>query len=114
MITQDNIEHLTVFAEQYYCKDCKTNSCEIFTNGSYEKCAPLLLAFEKQESDYHAFLTSVQRPYIPGKCVLCRNDEINDKDTNYTLITLRNNDGTIRMRGYLCSHHYNKEMIKNE
>ena len=40
-----------------------------------------------------------------------RNEDINDKDTNYTLATLRYTDGKIRMRGYLCSYHYKQEWI---
>lgn len=111
MITQESIDHLTVFAEQHYCKNCKTNPCEIFTSGMYEKCLPLLSEFEKQESDYQVFLASVQKPHIPGKCVFCRNEEMNDRDKDYTLVTLRNHGGTIKMRGYLCSYHYNKECV---
>ena len=105
MITQENIEHLTVFAEQHFCKNCTTNPCKIFTSGEYEKCPSCLQAFEKQESEYHNFLASVQKPFIPGKCVCCRNEEMNDKDTDYKLVTIRNHDGTIKMRGYLCAYH---------
>ena len=108
MIT--DIEGLTIFAEQNYCKKCLVNPCEIFTNGKYERCVHLLSAFQKQELDYHNFLLSVQKPHIPGKCVLCRNEEMNDRDTEYTLTLLRNVNGTIRTRGYLCSYHYKKEV----
>ena len=108
-MNQDEIESLGIFAEQHHCKECKTNPCEIFTNGEYEKCNALLSEFQKQESEYHTFLNSVQKPFIPGKCVFCRNEEMDDRDTNYTLTTLRNYDGTIRMRGYLCSYHHLKE-----
>ncbi len=111
MITQDNIEDLTIFAEHHFCKKCTTNPCEIFTGGRYEKCVPLLAEFEKRESEYNKFLSSVQKQHVPGKCVFCRNEEMDDRDTDYQLITLRNLDGTIRMRGYLCGYHRAKEWV---
>ena len=103
-------EQLTVFAEQYYCRYCKTNPCEIFTSGKYETCPGLLAEFQKQENEYNDFLASIQKPFVPGKCLLCRNEEMNDRDNNYTLTTLRNPNGTIKMRAYLCSYHYQKEV----
>lgn len=111
MITQDESVRLTIFAEQIHCKICTTNPCQIFTNGQYEKCPGVLSAFQKQEDGYNAFLNSLQKPFIPGKCVHCRNEEMNDRDTDYELVTLRNHDGTIRMRGYLCSYHRKQEWI---
>ena len=110
-MNQNDIEGLTVFAEQNYCKGCNTNPCQTFTAGKYEDCVPLLAAFNKQESDYHTFLESVQKQHIPGKCVFCREEEVDDKDKDYTLVTLRYTDGKIRMRGYLCSHHYKQEWV---
>jgi hypothetical protein len=104
-------EQVLIFAEQHYCKNCLVNPCEMFTNGNYEQCAPLIAEYDKQDSEHHAFLASVQKQHIPGKCVFCRNEEMDDRDKNYTLTTLRNNDGTIRMRGYLCSYHRAKEWV---
>lgn len=111
MLTQEESYWLTIFAEQHYCKECAKAECEHFTNGEYEKCPNVLEAFLKNQSEYHAFLNSVQKPFIPGKCVFCRNEEMNDRDNNYTPTTLRNHDGTIRMRGYLCSYHHAMEWV---
>jgi len=110
-MTPNDIEGLTIFAEQNYCKTCPVNPCEKFTSGEYEKCVPLITEYEKELSQYHNLLNSLQVKHVPGKCVFCRNEEINDKDTNYTLVTLRYTDGKIRMRGYLCSYHYKQEWI---
>ena len=104
-------EDLTIFAEQKHCKECLTNPCEIFTSGDYDKCPSLVSAFEKATSGYHAFMNSVQKRHTPGKCVFCREEEMDDRDKDYTLTTLRNLDGTIRMRGYLCSYHCKKEWV---
>ena len=112
MITQENIEMLTVFAERDFCKKCTISPCTIFTSGEYEKCPHVMSAFEKQEEDYHNFLASVQKPFVPGKCVFCREEEVNDRDADYKLVTLRYSDGKIRMRGYLCSYHRHQEWIE--
>jgi len=111
MISANEIEGITCYAEQHYCKGCNTNPCNIFTSGEYEKCVPLITEYEKELSQYHTLLNSLQVKHVPGKCVFCRNEEINDKDTDYTLATLRYTDGKIRMRGYLCSYHYKQEWI---
>ena len=106
---QGDMVHLTNFAEQKYCKECPTNPCAVFTTGNYHECVPLLTEFKKVMVEYHSFLLSVQKQHVPGKCVFCRNEEMDDRDTDYKLTTLRNFDGTIKMRGYLCSYHRAQE-----
>jgi hypothetical protein len=50
-------------------------------------------------------MNRVQQPVILGKCYQCRQNETNDKNHNYTLITAKRPDGKIHIHAKLCSVH---------
>lgn len=96
------------FAEQHFCKNCTVNPCQIFTSGEYEKCPSLVSEYEKCTKEHHDFLKKVQVPFTPGKCAICREEEMNDRDNEYQIITIRYPDGKIKFRGYACRYHREK------
>ena len=101
---QDDMVQLSIFAEQEFCIKCPVKNCSDFYNGKYENCQSLMAAFGKALDDHNAFLNGIMKPVIPGQCYQCRNDEINDKDHNYALITARK-ENKIHLHAWLCSVH---------
>ena len=102
---QEDIHRLTIFAEQTFCKTCQVKDCAKFYMGNYEDCPELMAAFEKATKEHHAFLKSMENPFVPGKCHECRSQELNDKDHNYTKVTVQHANGKICFHGWVCSVH---------
>jgi hypothetical protein len=104
-LTQDDIENLAIFAENEFCIKCPCANCWTYYTGNYQNCKLLVREFIKAHDNRNAFLNSVQKPFVPGKCLVCRRNELNDKDQNYTLVTAKRRDGKIHFHGYVCSVH---------
>ena len=102
---QEDIHQLIIFAEQTFCKKCQVKECGYAFTGDYEACTELMAAFEKATNEHHAFLKSMENPFVPGKCHECKIQELNDKDHNYTKVTVQHANGKIYFHGWVCSAH---------